>query len=552
MPMRFNPEAIITRWTTLEQQWSKNGSSVPAEVVAKFVNAHFLEAGSDLDEYVPRDWQENPAFLTGVAPEYKKWATDLNALWKTLGREVSDSVRQNPQRHSFVPRHRPMIVPGGRFRESYYWDSLWIVKGLLVCEMVESAVDVIENLLDDIELWGFVPNGARIYYTDRSQPPVLSEMVKAVLEYDRQAGEALLTKAWKPLNSEYEFWMRDTKIHHDGHALRIEVNGTMYTANRYHSSSYTPRPESYAEDVAVMTTATSTTDDDAIIKNDNLMNAIRAGAETGWDFSSRFIDDTEGSRPMPLATAENYESLLIEGSRRYKLTGERASTVVPVDLNSIMLRFETNMASFCEAFEGCGEAEQKAWSIRITEREALLSEVLWNEALHRWSDLDSNTLTHIIKCAEYSADGRDCAAFHAHVAEYAFPLWAIGADRQDLDTDRKRADAVESFKKSGLLDCELGPLTSTITTGQQWDAPNIWAPLVLISIEGLRKSDSSEFANAIATEWLQATHTAYIQSGYMFEKYNAFAPGETGGGGEYQPQQGFGWTNGVTLFLLDS
>jgi alpha,alpha-trehalase len=61
-----------------------------------------------------------------------------------------------------------MVVPGGRFRESYYWDSYWIVRGLLLSDMHETAKFVILNFIEDINNFGFVPNGARIYYLDRS------------------------------------------------------------------------------------------------------------------------------------------------------------------------------------------------------------------------------------------------------------------------------------------------------------------------------------------------------------------------------------------------
>ena len=37
----------------------------------------------------------------------------------------------------------------------------------------------------------------------------------------------------------------------------------------------------------------------------------------------------------------------------------------------------------------------------------------------------------------------------------------------------------------------------------------------------------------------------------MYEKYNAFEPGTEGAGGKYLPQEGFGWTNGVALYLLN-
>lgn len=55
----------------------------------------------------------------------------------------------------------------------------------------------------------------------------------------------------------------------------------------------------------------------------------------------------------------------------------------------------------------------------------------------------------------------------------------------------------------------------------------------------------------LARRWLYTNYAAYEQSPhYMYEKYNAMEPGSTGHGGEYVPQVGFGWTNGVALDLL--
>jgi alpha,alpha-trehalase len=66
------------------------------------------------------------------------------------------------------------IIPGGRFREFYYWDAYWIIKGLIVSGMTDSVRLMIENFLDLVERFGFVPNGGRIYYSKRSQPPFLT------------------------------------------------------------------------------------------------------------------------------------------------------------------------------------------------------------------------------------------------------------------------------------------------------------------------------------------------------------------------------------------
>ena len=56
--------------------------------------------------------------------------------------QVAQDVYDNPQRHTLLPLPHPVIVPGGRFRENYYWDSYWIVLGLLACGQVDTATGV--------------------------------------------------------------------------------------------------------------------------------------------------------------------------------------------------------------------------------------------------------------------------------------------------------------------------------------------------------------------------------------------------------------------------
>merc|ERR1712178_444194 len=109
-----------------------------------------------------------------------------------------------------------------------------------------------------------------------------------------------------------------------------------------------------------------------------------------------------------------------------------------------------------------------------------------------------------------------------------------------------------SLSVSGLLQAG-GALTTTLDSGEQWDAPNTWPPLQLMLIEGLEREGSREalaLADDLATKWLQTCMKAWQDTGHMFEKYNALKPGVGGGGGEYVPQVGFGWSNGVALALL--
>ena len=66
-----------------------------------------------------------------------------------------------------MPKY-PFVVPGGRFREYFYWDNYFIIQGLLVSEMYDSALNTIYNILGNIEKYGYMPNGARIYLLSRT------------------------------------------------------------------------------------------------------------------------------------------------------------------------------------------------------------------------------------------------------------------------------------------------------------------------------------------------------------------------------------------------
>lgn len=68
---------------------------------------------------------------------------------------------------TLLPLPHPTVVPGDRFRETYYWDSLWVVIGLLESKMVDTAEGLVRNLLHMLAAVGHVPNGGRAYYTNR-------------------------------------------------------------------------------------------------------------------------------------------------------------------------------------------------------------------------------------------------------------------------------------------------------------------------------------------------------------------------------------------------
>ena len=66
-------------------------------------------------------------------------AEALHDRWKELGRKINETVKNDPDRYSIIYLEKPFVVPGGRFRECYYWDSYWTILGLLVSNMHETA-----------------------------------------------------------------------------------------------------------------------------------------------------------------------------------------------------------------------------------------------------------------------------------------------------------------------------------------------------------------------------------------------------------------------------
>jgi len=97
-----------------------------------------------------------------------------------------------------------------------------------------------------------------------------------------------------------------------------------------------------------------------------------------------------------------------------------------------------------------------------------------------------------------------------------------------------------------------GLLTTPYTTGQQWDAPNGWAPLQWMAIKGLLKYNYKPLAREIAKRWTQLNESVFQRTGKMLEKYNVVDTDLEGGGGEYPVQDGFGWTNGVYLAIKEA
>lgn len=108
---------------------SANGS-VSVKDFEEFIGKYFGGAGDDLIFHEPEDFALEPeGFLPKVEnQEVRAWALEVHALWKNLSRKISGSVKDQPECHTLLPLPGPVIIPGSRFREVYYWDSYWVIR----------------------------------------------------------------------------------------------------------------------------------------------------------------------------------------------------------------------------------------------------------------------------------------------------------------------------------------------------------------------------------------------------------------------------------------
>ncbi|BFG05708.1 mucin-5AC [Drosophila madeirensis] len=494
MKSKYPPERLLADYELFRNCRKNDGSF---QFLQMFVEKHFLEKGTELEEWTPPDWKSEPPFANRIAdPQLRKFGVELNALWKVLGRRMKDEVKENPEKYSIVYVPNPVIVPGGRFIEFYYWDSLWIIRGLLHCGMHATARGMIDNFLSIVRQYGFVPNGGRIYYYGRSQPPMLLHMMKAYV--DVTLDEKYAMQSLPLLEAEFDNFVEKHQV---------QVKGrTMY---HYQDYSTGPRPESYREDVASAAEFLSEPE------KERHYTQLKSACESGMDFSSRWF-------------------IARDGTNRGTLKDIQTTSIVPVDLNVILFRSAKILAEFNRKAGHNSKVEE--YSDIACGLVKAVRDVLWNEEAGIWLDYDmlNNRPRPYFSASNFS------------------PLWARAFPL--VDTDKISRGVMNYIKVHNLDDYPGGvPNTMNRDTGQQWDYPNVWPPMMFMIIDGLHNLGTPEaraMSERWAHRWVKNNYEAYAQTGFMFEKYNCEQFGSGGGGGEYQNQTGFGWTNGIILEYL--
>jgi len=463
---------------------------VPSSIVKLFGAEHdartfnlraFVDSNFEIPRLVGRNFQTD---TTQTMEEH------IRALWPVLTRSADSA----DARSTLIPLPNPYVVPGGRFREVYYWDSFFTMLGLVESGRVDLVRNMLDNFANLIATVGDIPNGNRTYYLGRSQPPFFAAMVGL---YAKATDTAQALRYLSALEAEHAFWMKGADSLKPGQAYRRVVMMPEGVAlNRYWDDLPGPRPESFKADFQV---AQSLPDS---MRQQFYRNA-RASAESGWDFSSRWMRD-----PSDLKSLETTE-------------------LIPIDLNSLMYNAERTIAALRSFRKGPGDSAVAAQYNRDAER-------------RRQS---------LLTAAYEPGDG--------YFYDVRWRTWQRVTDRPTLAAASVLffglAQQFQAVTVANKLEHDFlkpgGFVTTNIASGQQWDAPNGWPPLEWMTMEGLRRYGGVALASKARDRWLALNRRTYRATGRMVEKYDVVDLSRRAGGGEYALQDGFGWTNGVALAL---
>ncbi len=408
----------------------------------------------------------------------------IDHLWDYLTRKPD--TQQEPS--SLISLPHPYVVPGGRFREVYYWDSYFTMLGLAEA----GKTDLIKNMLDNfawlIRNYGHIPNGNRSYYLSRSQPPFFSLMIELYADLPQTNKKEVFREYRGVLKAEYDFWMKHAEKLNNKRksAFRVVYSEEGGLLNRYWDNLSSPRPESYLHDIKTQNNT---------LRGDEIYRDIRAAAESGWDFSSRWFGDEK------------------------TIGSIQTTNIIPIDLNCLLYHQELILSDMY------GKEQAHVYEKAAERRKENILETFWSEEKQFFFDYD----------------------FHQneHTSSYNLAaLYPLFFNIADTSMARGVVNVIEQeFLKDG------GLVTTLNETGEQWDYPNGWPPLQWVGYKALKNYGYDRLAETVAERWIDLNIKVFFETNKMMEKYDVVDVDREGGGGEYELQDGFGWTNGVFLKL---
>ncbi|KAI2777291.1 glycoside hydrolase family 37 protein [Daldinia loculata] len=566
LPTKVPLDEVLAAFDKLAKPLSNNTE------LNDFLSTYFGQAGTELAQ-IPRDQLEtNPVFLDDIDDSaVKQFVQKVIDIWPDLTRTYVGASNCTGCVDSFIPVNRTFVVAGGRFREPYYWDSFWILEGLLRTggSFTQISRNIIENFLDFVEQFGFVPNGARLYYLNRSQPPLLTQMVKTYIDYTNDT--SLLERALPLLIKEHNFWI-------ENRTLAITSGDKIIHLAHYEVQNTEPRPESYREDYITANNRSYYAASGIIYPESHPLNKsekaelysnLATGAESGWDYNTRFIANPSD------AAKDVY----------FPLRSLNTNNIVAVDLNSILYANEMVISGYLDE-SGDSTLATEFEQLAKNRSEAMYA-LMWNDKYMSYFDYNLTSGAQDLYVPSdadttpaQKADAPEGYQVFFHVAQF-YPFW-LGAAPPHL-RDNPLAVKLAFQRVSDLVSEKAGGIAATnYLTGQQWDQPNVWPPLMYVLMKGLLKTPATfgkedpayleiqDLSLKLAQRYLDSTFCTWRATGgstdetpkleglgpdnvgIMFEKYADDSTNVAGGGGEYEVVEGFGWTNGVLIWAVDT
>ena len=422
----------------------------------------------------------------------------------------------------------PYVVPGGRFNEMYGWDSYFIILGLVEDKRTDLARYMVENFFFEIENYGAILNANRTYYFTRSQPPFLTSMIREVYEHPNghPLSKAWLAQAYHYAERDYALWSAPPHLAGDTGLARYDDIGAGPVPEMADDSSYYPdvirwllaHPQvrtNYLVDAPDNPTSAQAADL-AKTSCDIAQSKVCANAHVeGHRLSSNFYSGDRAMRESGFDT-----------SFRFGPFSGSANDYAPVCLNSLLYKYETDMAHFATLLGRTAETAQ--WNHRASIRRDAINKYLWNSTTGMFYDYDFIT---------------NQPSTYNYVTAF-YPLWAGLATPQ-------QASALE--RHLSLFEHDGGLAMSDNASGTQWDLPFGWAPTNWLATKGLAEYGFTSDASRIATHFTQTILQNFEHDGTIREKYNVVSGSanvEVAAG--YKANVvGFGWTNGVYLEMND-
>ncbi|KAL1705785.1 glycoside hydrolase family 37 protein [Schizophyllum commune] len=477
-PTRKPSQEVLNDFRNVTNNATSNDlDDVKVGSILDFVEEDFGGEGLELQALALDNFNPEPSFLGGVKdPIVQAFAKTVHGYWTQLIRGTNSSTLCDGVEceSSLIPLNHTFVVPGGRFREQYYWDSFWIVEGLLESELYDIVNATLHNFMDELEHIGFIPNGGRIYYLNRSQPPLFVQMLARYVEATNET--TILERALPLAEKELAWFATNRTID-----VTSPTTNKTYSMARYAVNNTAPRPESYLTDYRTANPDDNSTALTAEERGD-LYAELASGAESGWDYTTRWIG---GSNDLKKLNVRN---------------------TLPVDLNSILYHNHILLARLYNQVSNDTAADSHREQA-ATIREGVL-DLFWNSTKLAFYDfnLKTNQQSKIFTIATF------------------YPLWSGIIPPELLNS----SDAAFGYFSSINLVMSRynGTYPTTFhNTGLQWDAPNAWPPHVYIAMQALRALPENVTNSALPTPQANQSTYALIPEGQLGLEENAL-PGQ--------------------------